>query len=177
MDGASDGFGGAREARVSLDHRAAVDMQGPVRFLRTGEDAHGRRVLVVGFEVLLVVWANESEERDTGGDGDRWACLAMYKLEGAGGTPSSSLSSSYARRMLVDALVAPRAVLTASGARVALLSFDDAGEVRSHQLKLQDTLNLNSNLRSHAPEDANEPTRTMETTLARHSAANGPTIR
>ena len=39
MDGASDGFGGAREARVSLDHRAAVDMQGPVRFLRTGEDA------------------------------------------------------------------------------------------------------------------------------------------
>lgn len=59
--------------------------------------------------------------------------------------------------------MAPRAALAVSGARVALVSFDDVGAVRSHQLKLRDV-----NSKCHTAAEA-EPTRTMETMLARHN--------
>lgn len=89
-------------AQTALNHGAVVEHNGPVRFLRTGTDAEGRRVVVVGFSNLFVIWgeAKASDRGNTSSAEDESIDLLSHGSEGSASYDSRNSGGAQESRVL-----------------------------------------------------------------------------
>lgn len=118
-----------------LTHRKIVREEGSVRCVQTGVDVAGRALVAVGFDRVIVVWAEVetspqccSESSSTrlpvthGTASWHWECVSYAPIAVDLKAP------------LCHFAIVPQAGLLASCSQIALVSFDGLGEARGHSL-------------------------------------------